>query len=106
MNDQYLESSEQLDRFFPASIHKIKLHIFKNISKCLIHGLIPFIYKNTCELCDNILGKDNIGIIIVNKCFVLHEEVIYVFREFFYIPTIEKLSFHMAHVSIIGSMED
>ena len=33
-NVPYLESSEQLDRLFPASLHKIKFHIFQNISKC------------------------------------------------------------------------
>ena len=37
--------------------------------------------------------------------FVLHEEVIYVFYEFFYIPTTGKLSFHLAHVRILGSMK-
>ena len=38
MNAQYLESSHQLDRFFPDSLHKIKFHIFQNISNCFIHG--------------------------------------------------------------------
>ena len=42
MNDTYLESSEQLDRLFPASRHKIKFYKFQNIYKYLIHGLIPF----------------------------------------------------------------
>ena len=37
--------------------------------------------------------------------FLLHEEVIVVFNGFFYIPKIEKLSFHLAHVRILGSME-
>ena len=38
------------------------------------------------------------------KCFVLHEEVIDAFHDRFYIPTTEKLSFHISHVMIIGSM--
>ena len=58
------------------------------MSKYLIHGLIPFKYNNTCELCDNILGKDNRVRIMVNKVFVIHEEVIDVFHEKIYIPTI------------------
>ena len=99
MNDPFLESSEQLDRFFPASLHKIKFHIFQNISKYSIQGLRPFIHKNMCELCDIIPDKDKKGIIMVKKCFVLHEEVIDVSHEIFYIPTIEKLSFHLAHIS-------
>ena len=81
MNAPYLEPSEQLDNFFPASLHKIKFHIFKNVSKCLIHGLIPFKYKNTCELCYNMLDKEKKGILMVKLCFVIHEEVIYVFHE-------------------------
>ena len=49
MNTPDLYSPEQLDRLFPASLHKIKFHTFQNISKCLIHELIPFKYMNTCE---------------------------------------------------------
>ena len=47
----------------------------------MIHGLRPFKYNNTCELCDNILDKNNKGRLPVNTCFVLHEEVIYFFNE-------------------------
>ena len=39
------------------------------------------------------------------KCFVLHEEVIYVFHERKYIPKIEKLSFYLADVKVLGSMK-
>ena len=88
---------------FPASLHKIKFRIFQNIYKFLIHGLIPFKYKNTCDLCDNIQDKYKIGIVIPKKYFVLHEEFIDVFHEKCYIPTIEKLSFHLARVRILGS---
>ena len=59
MNAPYLESSEKLDHLFPTSPHKIKFHTFQNISKCPIQELRTFNYKNTCELCDNILDKYN-----------------------------------------------
>ena len=39
------------------------------------------------------------------KSFVLHEKVIDVFHNKFYITTMEKLLFHLSHVRIIGSME-
>ena len=81
-----------------------KFHIFQNTYKPLIHGLRTFKYKNTCELCNNILDKYNIVRTMVKICFVLHEEVIDVFQ-FFLIPTIEKLSFHLDHFTILGSME-
>ena len=51
------------------------------------------------------LGKDKKGRIMAKKCLVLHEEVIDVFHEKYYIPAIEKLSFNLAHVRLIGSME-
>ena len=49
--------------------------------------------------------KDKRGIIMANNCCVLHEEVIYVFHEKNYIPTIEKRSFNLVHVRILGSVE-
>ena len=68
----------------------------------MIHGLIPFKYKNTCALCDKIPEKENRGRITVKKCFVIHEGVINVFHEKYYIPTIEKLSFHLDRVRILA----
>ena len=104
-NAPYLESSEQLDSFFLDFFHKIKSHIFQNISKCTIHILRHFKYKNTCELCDNIQDKEMTGRIMVKKCFVFCKEVVDVFHDKCYIPTIEKMSFHLANFRIIGSME-
>ena len=80
INAPFLESSEQLNSFFPASPHKIKFLIFQNISKCSIHGLRPFKHKNMCKLCDIIPDKDKKGRIMAKKCFVLHEGVVYVFH--------------------------
>ena len=62
--------------------------MFKNISECSIHRLIPFKYKNKCELCDNIIDKYKTERIMVKKVFVLHEEIIDVFHDKLYIPTI------------------
>ena len=105
INAPFLESSEQLDRFFPSSIHEIKFYIFQNIFKCLIHGLIRFKHKNMCDLCDIIPKKDKKGKIMVKKYFVLHEGIIYFFHEKIFIPTTEKLAFHIAHFVILGSMD-
>ena len=56
--DPYLEASEQLDRFFPTSLHKIKFHMFQNISEfSKNYSLIPFKYIITLELCDDIIDK-------------------------------------------------
>ena len=72
---------EQIDFFFPASVHKIKSHIFKNIYECSIHELIPFKYNNTHDLCDKLQDKDRRGNITVKKCFVLQKEVIDVIHD-------------------------
>ena len=103
-NAPYLKSPEQLHSLFPATLHKIKLHIFQNTSKFSIHGLRPFKYKNMCELCDNILDKDNKGILMSNKCFVIHEEVIDVFHKKLHFHN-RKLLFNLAHVRVLGRME-
>ena len=81
MNAPFLESSEQLNHLFPASLHKIRFRIFQNINKCSIHGLRTFKHKNMCELFDIIPDKDKKGIIMVKAFFVLHNEVIDVFHK-------------------------
>ena len=86
MNAPYLESPDKFYHLFLASLHKIKLYIFQNISKFLINGLRPFKYKNVCELCDNILDKEKRGRIMFKKGVVLHEEVIDAFYDFFTSP--------------------
>ena len=105
MNAPFLESSEQINHFFPASLHKIKFRIFQNISKSSIHRLRACKQKNMCELYEIVPDKDKKGRIMVKKCFLLHEEVINIFHKKNYIPTIEKVSFHLAHVRILGSIE-
>ena len=42
---------------------------------------------------------------MVKKCSLIHKEVIDIFHEKIYIPTIEKLSFNISGVMILGSME-
>ena len=59
-----------------------------------------------CKLCDKILDKYKRGKRMGKKWFVLHEEVIDIFHENFHIPKIEKRSFHLSRIKIIGSMED
>ena len=57
-----------------------------------------------CELCNIIPDKYAKGKIMVNNYFVLHEEFIYVFHENNYSHN-RTLSFYLARVRIIGSME-
>ena len=71
----------------------------------MIHGLRPFKYNNMCDLCNNIQDNHNREKIMAKKCFLLHKEVIDVLHEIFYIPTIEKLSFHLSRAMFLGSME-
>ena len=57
MNVPDVESSEKLDSSSPAFLHKIKFHMFQNISKCYIHRLIPCKYKNIIGLCGILQDK-------------------------------------------------
>ena len=84
MNAPNLELSKQLDRLFLGSLHKIKFHIFQDISKYTIHVLRPFKYNNISELCYRTQDKDKRGEIMTENCFVLHEEVIDIFQKKLY----------------------
>ena len=44
--------------FFPGSSHKIKFHIFQNMSNHPIHGLRAFKYYNTFEVYERTQDKD------------------------------------------------
>ena len=64
--------------------------------------ITPFQYNITCDLFDKIKLYGDKGNVWVKKSFVFNEEVIDYFHNTFYIPTIETLSFHHAHVIIFG----
>ena len=62
----------------------------QNISQLLIQKFRPFKCKNKYELYDKKLDNGKSELIVVKKCFVLHKEVIDVFNDIFYIPTIQN----------------
>ena len=87
-------------------VHLIKLNsIYFNKSKFSIHRLRPFKDNNICELCALTEDKEKRRKLMARKSCVIHEEYIDVFHKIFYIPTLEKWSFHISHVRNIGSME-
>ena len=59
----------------------------------------------TCDLFEKIQEKENRGKIQMNKSVQLFKKSWPFFHYTFYTPTIEKLSFHIAHVIILGSLE-
>ena len=86
--------------FLISFIRLNSIHLKKY--KCLIHGLRPFKNNNMCKLCDNILDKDNKGRLMVKKCSLWGSYRCISWK--YFISAIEKLSFHIAHVRIIDSM--
>ena len=84
-------------------INKYKLNILQNISKCLIHGLIPFKYKNTCDLCDNIPDKYKKGRLMVNKVLFIVRKLYMSFMKKLHSHN-RKMSFHIDHVRILCSI--
>ena len=81
-----LEPQKHINRLFPGSSHKIKFQIFQNISKYSIHGLIPFKYKNICELCDIKEYKCKRGKIMVNKPYFFMRKLLIYFIKTFIFP--------------------
>ena len=85
------------------NVPKIKFHIYKNISKCNIHGDIPILNDESCKQCELFSSESPKGKIYSKKELVLCEEPIDVFHKEFYRPAITKLAYHLSHVSILGT---
>ena len=78
-----------------CSILKRPLRCLRKIGLCVSVQDMEIFYTQTAGLLAftsrSIQDKDKIGVIMVRKCFVIHEEVIDVFCDKFNIPTIEIL---------------
>jgi hypothetical protein len=82
----------------------IKFHHYVNFTRCTKHGLLTRGAKN-CEQCDN--QEENMpnkkkGKVSTRKQLTLLERPIGVFLRDFYLPSIEKLAYHLPHVIILS----
>ena len=81
---------------------KIKFHILEYISKFSNRGIRVIEYDKTCSECNKLNSDVEKWKIYTNKVLAFIEETIYKFIKYYYIPEIEKIAFHLAHIQIIG----
>jgi hypothetical protein len=82
----------------------MKFHHYVNFTRCTKHGLLTRGAKN-CEQCDNqteSTTNKKQGKISTRKQLTLLERPIGVFLRDFYLPSIEKLAYHLPHVIILS----
>ena len=79
----------------------IRFHIYHIIGRCAIHGRILLRDKNICSMCKQEYSPDKSTKIYTRKELVMMETTIYDFHTSFYIPSIQKLAFHLPHVRIL-----
>ena len=71
------------------------------MSRCNIHGDIPFIDRETCKNFKLLSNESQKGKVYTKKELVLCEENIAVFNEKYYCPSIRKLAYHLTNISIL-----
>ena len=81
----------------------IRFHIYHFIGRCTTHGIITLKDKKICYMCKQESSADKSTNIYTRKELVMIETTIYEFHTSFYIPTIQKLAFHLTHVRILGT---
>jgi hypothetical protein len=82
----------------------MKFHHYINFTRCTKHGLLTR-GANNCEQCNNqteSMTNKKQGKISTRKQLTLLEQTIGVLIRDFYLPSIEKLAYHLPHVIILS----
>ena len=82
---------------------KIKFHVYRDVSRCSICGVLPFDEGKVCMKCNDETDPSLKGRVYTKKEIVLLGEKISSFHQNYYMPAIEKLAYHLAHVRMLGS---
>ena len=80
----------------------IRFHIYHIIARCTAYVRILLKDKKICYICKQESSSDEFRKIYTRKKLVMTETSISDFHTSFYIPAIQKLSFHLPHVHILG----
>ena len=81
----------------------IRFHIYHTIARCAVHGRIPLKDKKICRKFKQESSTDKSTKIYTRKNPVLMETTINDSRASLYIPSIQRLAFHLPHVRILGT---
>ena len=84
-------------------LHPIEDQIYHIIGRCTTHGRIPLKYKKICYMCEQESLPDSSTKIYTRKELSMMKTTISDFHTSFYIPSIQKLDFHLPHVRILGT---
>ena len=88
--DQYLDTSPS-----------VCFHIYRLIARCTKHGRLPLTDKKTCRKIQQDTASGQSTKIYTRKERVIMEKTVSNFHTSFYIPEIQKLTFHIPHVQIL-----
>ena len=97
-----LPDQETYDQYFRNS-PSIVFHIYHLIARCTKHGRLPLNDKKICCKCKQYSVSEQSTKIYTRKELVITETTSSNFHTSFYIPTIQKLAFHIPHVQILGA---
>ena len=97
------QSSKETDNPYSDTTPSIRFHIYHIIARCTDHGRIPLKDKKICHMCKQESSSDESAKIYTRKYLVMMETKIYDFGTSFYIPSIQKLTFHLPHVCILST---
>ena len=81
----------------------IRFHIYPIIGHFTAHGIIPLKDKKICYMYKQESSSDKYTKIYTRKELDMMETTISDFHAIFYIPSIQKLDFHLPHVRILGT---
>ena len=93
--------SPESDQHNSDVILTILFHVYQHKACFTVHGRCPFNEKKWFQLCETSTDSIVTVNIYTGKELVIIESSILEFYQYFYIPDIHKLSFHLPHVRIL-----
>ena len=92
-----------IDDQYPNISPLNRFHIYHLIARCTNHGRLPLTKKKICRKCQQDTDSGQSKYIYTRKELVMMETAISNFHASFYIPSIQKLTFHVSHIQILGT---
>ena len=80
----------------------IRFHVYQRIARCTVHVRWPFNEKEQCHLCEAYTYVIVTAKVYTRKELEIMYSIVY-FHQYLYIPTIQKLVFHLPQVRILGT---
>ena len=95
-----IPDQETYDQYSDTS-QSICFHIYLLITRCSTHGRLPLTAKNIFRKCKHDYASEQSTKICTRKELVIIKTILYNLHTSFYIPSIQKLAFHIPRVQIL-----